>query len=154
MWLSLYRIKFEFPVVEYYKGDKEMPVYSRVTCGYPLGDLVNILLKPDLDECKVCAVQPLSVTENACFVVDVDSVDFQDLKADDLGAWTGTGTRKSFFRFSSSGTLRVTGKKPPPSIQSDYYTLTRRYFVHKSYEMFHRQLVDIKGRLTVQHKAS
>ena len=51
-------------------------------CGYIVGDLVNILLKSDLDLHKVCAVQPLRVTENACFVVDIDSVDFQDLKAD------------------------------------------------------------------------
>ena len=90
----LCRIKFESPEVDYYRGDEELPVYSRVQCGYPVGDLVNILLKSDLDLNRVCTVQPLSVTENSCFVVDIDSVDFQDLKADDLGAWSTTGTKK------------------------------------------------------------
>ena len=122
-------------------------VYSRIQSGYHIGDIVNILLKPDLDQRKVCTVQPLGVMENSCFVVDVDAVEFQDLKADDLGAWSTTGTKKSFFRFTPSGNLRVTERKPG-SQSSEYYTLTRRYYVHKSYDKFHRQLVDIKGMLT------
>ena len=126
-----------------------MPVYSQIQCGYSVGDLVNILLKSDLDLSKVCSVQPLSVTENSCFVVDIDSIDFDDLKADNLGAWSTTGTKKCFFRFAQSGILRVTDKKPLNS-KSNYYTLTRRYYVHKSYDKFHRQLVDIKGMLTVK----
>lgn len=144
--IILCRIKFESPEVDYYRGDKELPVYSRVQCGYPVGDLVNILLKSDLDLNRVWAVQPLSITENSCFVVDIDSVDFQDLKADDLGAWSTTGTKKCFFRFAQSGTLRVTDKKPSNS-KFNYFTLTRRYYIHKSYDKFHRQLVDIKGML-------
>ena len=64
----LCRIKFESPEVDYYHGDK-LPVYSRVQCGYPVRDLVNILLKSDLDMNRVCTVQYLSVTENSCFVV-------------------------------------------------------------------------------------
>ena len=50
----------------------------------PVYSLVNILLKSDLDVHKICHVQPLGVTENSSFVVDIDSVDFQDLKAGDL----------------------------------------------------------------------
>ena len=34
------------------------------------------------------------MTENSCFVVDIDSIDFADLKADDLGSWSTTGTKK------------------------------------------------------------
>ena len=77
------RLKFE---AEYFKGDKELPIYSRrVSSGYAVGDLVNILLDSNLDEHQVCSVQPLSVSENATFIIDVDTVHFQDLKADDLG---------------------------------------------------------------------
>ena len=64
----------------------ELPVYSRIQCGYPVGDLVNILLKSDFDFSKVCSVQLLSVTENSCFVFDIYSINFEDLKTDDLGA--------------------------------------------------------------------
>ena len=38
---------------------------------------MNILLKSNLDLSKVCSVQPLSVTENSCFVVDIDSIDLK-----------------------------------------------------------------------------
>lgn len=144
------RIKFEAPKTEFFQDDKQMPIYSRVTSGYPIGDLVSILLKSDSDQEKVCSVQPLSVTENASFVIDVDVVNFNDLKADDLGVWSTTGTKKSFFRFTPSGTLRVSDKRPTAATQSNYYTLVRRYYVHTSYEHFHRQIVDIKGSMTLK----
>ena len=106
----------------------------------------------NIDEEKVCTVQPLSVTENASFVVDIDAVSFQDLKADDLGSWNATGTKKSYFRFQPSGSLRVSDKRPANS--SDYYTMTRRYYVHKTYARFHRQIVDIKGDNSMLHQCS
>ena len=36
-----------------------------------------------------------SITENALFVIDVDAVNFHNLKADDMGSWNNTGTKKS-----------------------------------------------------------
>lgn len=92
----------------------------------------------------MCVVQPMSVADNVSFIIDVDVVNFHDLKADDLGSWSTTGTKKSYFYFSSSGVLKVNTKRGSSSV-SNYFTLTRRYYVHKSYNRFHRQLVDIKG---------
>jgi len=93
----------------------------------------------------------MSVSENATFVVDVDMVNFRDLKVDDLGVWLPTGTKKSFFCFSSSGSLKIA--TADLRSESCYYTLTSRYYVHKTYDKFHRQLVDIKGQLTYKcHK--
>ena len=57
----------------------------------------------------------------------LDYVNYQDLKADDLGVWVPTGTKKVFFRFSSSGILKFTNKKSGNAVKSSYYTLTRRY---------------------------
>ena len=74
-------------------------------------------------------------------------VDLQYLKADDIGSWHPTGTKKSYFRFSQSGTLRVCEKCPRDT--SEYYVLTRRYYIHKSYDKFHRQIADIRGKLSV-----
>ena len=122
-----------------------MPIYSRWTSGYPIGDLVNILLKSDMATRQVCTVQPLGISENAAFVIDVEEVDLQDLKADDTGLWHPTGTKKSYFRFSQSGMLRICEKCPHN--ESEYYVLTRRYYIHKSYDKFHRQIADIKGEL-------
>lgn len=107
---------------------------------------MNVLLKSDIDQQRVCTVQPLGVTENASFVVDIDTVHFDDLKADDLGVWSPTGTKRTYFRFTQSGTLKISQKMGSCGGQGDYYTLTRRYYVHKTYDKFHRQLVDIKGQ--------
>ena len=138
------RIKFDHHN-EFYQGDKEMPIYSRITSGYPIGTIVTTLLNSDLNRREVCHVQPLGVSENATFIIDVDSVNFEDLKADDLGSWTTTGTKTCYFRFSSSGDLRISYKRSSSS-SNTYHTLTRRYYVHSCYDRFHRQIVDIKGK--------
>lgn len=148
MCVFFFRIKFDAghtSSTEFFHNDAEMPIYSRATAGYPVGDLVNILLKSDLCGRKVCTVQPLGVSENATFIVDVETVNYEDLKADDLGSWHPTGTKRSYFRFSSDGTLRVS-EKCPRNMPSEYYVLTRRYYTHKSYNQFHRQIADIKGK--------
>ena len=93
-----FRIKLEpgiSSVPEFYHGDPEMPIHARPTSGYPVGDLIRILLQSDMADQKVCTVQPLGISENAAFIVDVETVDYQDLKADDRGSWRPTGTKKS-----------------------------------------------------------
>ena len=85
------RMKFKKSEVEF---DKQIPIYSKVTSGNQLGDLVTILLKSDFEQ--VWTVQPLSFTENASFVIDIDAVDFHVLEADDLGSWSVTETKRSF----------------------------------------------------------
>ena len=58
----------------------------------------------------VCMVQPLGVSQNALFIVDIDVVNFKDLKADDMESWKGTETKKMHFRVSSSGTIKYSEK--------------------------------------------
>ena len=71
-----FRIKFDAghsSSTEFFRNDLEMPISSRATAGYPVGGLVNSLLKSDLGGTKVCTVEPLGVSENATFIVDVES---------------------------------------------------------------------------------
>lgn len=102
--------------------------------------LIIILLKPGTATRQVCTLQPLGVTENATFIVDVEAVHLQDLKADDVGSWHPTGTKKTYFRFSPSGALRIS-ENQPPGIHADYYVLTRRYYIHNSYISFTGRLL-------------
>ena len=108
-------------------------------CRFTLEQLPDIQLEtwsiPYLGGTKVCTVQPLGVSENATFIVDVETVNYEDLKADDLGSWHPTGTKRAYFRFSSDETLRVS-EKCPRNMPSEYYVLTRRYYTHKSYNKF------------------
>ena len=94
-------------------------------------------------------VQPLGVTKNAVFQIDLDCVPFEDFKADDLGSWVATGTRPRrtyYFRFTETNTIRYIYATGAPT-SDHYFMLTRRYYVHKTYNRFHRIIYDIKGKL-------
>ena len=60
--------------------------------GYPVDTLIKTLLTQSLDEKYVCNVQPLGVQANASFLINLYSVPFKDIKADDLGVWKATGS--------------------------------------------------------------
>ena len=105
------------------------------------------MLNPDVAPDKICSVQPLGVMQNAAFLIDIDTVDFDDIKADDLGSWKATGNKKSFFHVTSSGVVKYLLSKPVGSVSTDYLLLTRRYFVHLTYDRFHHLIADIQGNI-------
>lgn len=52
-----------------------------------------MLCHPALQEEIICSSQPVSVENNVSFVVDMAKLkDPNDIRADDLGAWTCTGS--------------------------------------------------------------
>ena len=57
------------PVIECYKDDPQLPFYATPSCGYPLHELIDILLKPDMPPEHICTVQLLALTRNAAFSV-------------------------------------------------------------------------------------
>ena len=101
-----------------------------------------MLMPSNVDDSTVCSVRPVGVSANAIFIVDMDKVHFSDLKCDDLGTWTATSTKSTFFRFAAFG-IKISEKNPSQS--GMYHVLTRRYFVHGTYNLYHRIIVDIQG---------
>lgn len=97
------------------------------------------LLGASIDEDRICKVQPLGVTKNAMFQIDLDRVHFGDLKADDLGSWVA---RRTHFRFTQTNSIRYSTGVPS---SSDYFLRTRRYYVHKTYRHTIDSISDIKG---------
>lgn len=100
------------PELEFYDNDPELPLLARMDHGYPLNSLIHVLLASNVQESCICKVQPLGVTKNAVFQIDLDSVPFEDLKADDLGSWTVTGTRRTYFRFTRTNAIRYANCTP------------------------------------------
>ena len=155
--ISLCRLKFDFPESDsdsdecaqpktepdFYDGDTELPVFSRMDHGCPVDTLIKTLLPQSLDEKRVCKVQPLGVQANAAFLIDLNTVPFKDIKADDLGVWKATGTKRTHFRFTQCNSIRYASGVPSKS--SDYFLLTQRYYIHGTYNHFHRIISDIKG---------
>jgi hypothetical protein len=83
-----------------------------------------------------CATPGLS--KNATFIVDIDDVIFADLQADDLGTWKSNGTKSTHFNILPSGAIHVLKS-------TKYYRMTRRYYVHGTYSLYRRIIVDIQG---------
>ena len=130
--------------MENYDNDPQLPIFSTVSHGYFATELARVLMNKDINTDKVCHVQPLGVTKNATFIVDIDDVMFSDLKADDLGTWKNNGTKSTYFSMSVNGSVAVASGKPSHGAES-YYVLTRRYFTHGTYQLFRRIVVDIRG---------
>ena len=125
-----------------YDNDTELPLLARIDHGYQVHSLIQSLLASDVKENHVCKVQPLGVTKNAVFQTDLDCVAFEHLKADDLGLWVTTGTRRTYFWFTHTNPIRYATSVPA---SSEYFLLTRRYYVHKTYNRFHCIISDVSS---------
>ena len=118
-------------------------MFSRMDHGCLVDILIKTLLPQSLDEKSGCTVQPLGVQANAAFLIDLDCVHFKDIKTDDLGVWKATGTKRTHFRFTQGNSIGYASGVPSKS--SDYFLLTRRYYVYGTYNRFHWIISDIKG---------
>lgn len=92
-----------------------------------------------VDESTLWFMRPVGVSANATFI---DKVHFNDLKCDDFVTWTATGTKSTYFQFASTG-IKVSEKKPSQS--GVYHVLTRQYYVHGTYNLYHRIIIAIQG---------
>lgn len=127
--------------LEYYEGDPELPIFSRVTNGYSAEHVIHILMVATPSN-KISVVQPVAVSENATFLIDLEKVDFCDLKSDDMGAWVTTGTKATHFYFNGSAdTLVFTSRK---GVRAKY-VLKRRYYIHGTYQKYHRMIAVVEG---------
>ena len=100
----------EEPSLSFFNDDPELPVFSQTCVGYSLSDIVDILMRESIPEDKVCKVQPLGVSRNCSFIIDLDSVSIEDLKADDLGSWKSNGTRRSYFKLNRKNRIEFINK--------------------------------------------
>ena len=76
------------------------------------------------------------MTDNFSFIIDLDYVQFEDLKADDLGVWKSTGVKRADFVITSGGETRFQVGRS--YYGSPHYTLFPRYYVHGTCPTFHR----------------
>ena len=132
----------ETTLVKYYMDDPDLPLYSQVTSPYNCSQFITILMNDSLTGDEVCGSRPLGVNDNATFIVNLDWIRFDDLKADDLGSWNQKGSKHTIFCLDDNGHIHysqgnVSGKS--------YYTLLHRYYVHGTCSSFHRLIVTIEG---------
>ena len=92
----------ETPQQEVFDDDPQLPLILHLEAGYPVHFLIQTLLASNVDKSRVCKVQPLGVMQNAMFMIDLDEVHFNDVKADDLHVQYRSDTRYKSNAFITS----------------------------------------------------
>ena len=86
----------------------------------------------------------MSVENYVSFVIDLSQLkNPNDVQSDDLGTWKTNGTKTTYFWIRPSGTIEISAKHKGPDNKS--YVITRRYYVHGTYQLFRCVISDIKG---------
>ena len=126
-----------------------LPIYSvgRKT-GIATEKAVAILLDEKIDRTRVARAAPTSLSRNALFIVDVDSPHVKSVKtllADDLGSWTATCTKTSYFR-------EPTKSRPLAKVTDalfgavGVYRCTRSFYRNTSEPDLKRVIISLKGK--------
>ena len=109
----------------------------RYATGYMAEYVIRTLMSVPITS-KVSTVQPIGVSDNASFIVDLEKVKFCDLQCDDMGSWQTTGTKSTYFNIADESVVFT--------CKSDAgYILKRRYYVHGTYQKYHRMIADVAG---------
>lgn len=134
--------------VEYYQENTRLPVYGHPRRGYNSEEIVHILLDPIFADRLLSTTHPTSVEHNVSFVIDVGSLSNpNDVRADDLGSWKCTGSRRLTFmvKFSPSACHIVSSVSESSGKQVQ---IRRQYHVHGTDSDLHRMIAfveDLEG---------
>ena len=91
------------------------------------------MLDPELNEEKICKVQPVDVEDNASFIVDISKLrSMKDIYFDDMGSWNCTGIYKSWIDVDFTGYVTIHGKAKPSPADASFYYIAKKYFSHKT----------------------
>jgi len=130
--------------VEYYHGNKSLPIYERHAKGYSGEEIAMILCDPAFNEDLICSTHPVLVENNVSFVVDLSKLkNPSDIRADDLGTWKCTGSRVLTFAVKCC-------EKSCRIVDSSYrgaivVRVRRQYHVHATDKAFHRMIACIEN---------
>ena len=79
--------------MDYYQGNKDLPVYECPKKGYSKEQIVDALCNPSLNKKLICSTHPVLVEHNSSFVIVMTKLkDRNDVRADDLGTKRCTGS--------------------------------------------------------------
>ena len=97
---------------EYYEGDTELPIFSRLSMErkrlFTVKDIVMCLLHPSLNKKYLCQKVPIHITKNVSFLIDTDKLgDARDLDCDDMGVWKNNRVDKVNVTLSANSETNV-----------------------------------------------
>ena len=130
--------------IEYYHGNKKLPVYEHPLKGYSGEQIVHILCNPSLSDEIICCTHPVLVESNVSFVVDLSKLaHLHDVRPDDLGTWKCTGSRILTFAVKINGRrCTIASKRSNSAMMVD---IRRQYYVHATDNDFHRMIAFLEN---------
>lgn len=142
--------------IEYFAGDKDLPVWMNEAKSLSSHDIVRtVLFEKDTVKPYVCKKQPLSINENATFIVDLSQLPSKkDITADDMGVWKHNGSPSQYYevRKNQHGGLQEIvslGKKRPKQMVDGIYRIKKNYSCHHSSSDLLRTIIFIEGKVHV-----
>ena len=126
------------------------PVYEIPSDKYAVEDIIRILLNPKIGKEKICKQHPLDITTSSTYVVDLDSLEHpDDVKRDDFGVWTHSGSHNQAFmsRINECGDVEIgrTGVSKGPKWEK--FSLRQLHSKHPTNALFRRVISFIIGML-------
>lgn len=135
--------------VDYFMQNPKLPIFSRSTKRKSAEELMSVLLNSPNPQ-KLCSAQPLSVQENATFLVNCSKLEScKDLSSDDNGAWEATGKPCTWFKilFDNKQVSKIHRLEKKPAVKSSrVFSLYRYYSRHSSSRDFKRMIATVYGK--------
>ena len=139
-------------VHNYFQGDRELPAWRTGITSLPSSEIVRIVLfEREYIEPWICKKQPLSVNQNATFLIDHSKLPSRnDVFADDMGVWKHTGSPSHYFQvrknqFGGLKEIVSLGKKRPKKISNDVYRIKKNYSSHHAASDLTRTVIFLEG---------
>ena len=119
----------------FYNGDSTLPVYKWTTSKmhFSVEELARILLTDSVPKSKLCTKQPVRVSHNATFVVDLHTLDHhQDIRADENGVWVRKGSPIACVSVHSKDNHTQIFRRKNVGDHPNHYKISRIYYRHSS----------------------
>ena len=125
----------------------KIPIFSTSDTSYSVEDAVRIILQPNQ---SICTQQPIGCHISSTFVIDLSTLDEQDIKADDLGVWKNQGVRSTYCSIKCENEkiqkITVLGNNKPAVMRSFIYRLKRTYWIHTEDNRVSRRIFELEGK--------
>ncbi len=120
-----------FRVIEYYKDNPKLPVYTKKK--EVLGPLAVFKLLRSVGTSLLisvaCLQQPAHVENHRTFIVDIETLkSIEDLKFDDVGSWLNNSNKKFYFVVDKEGDVSQIKVTERNVLNDEVLTLKRVYF--------------------------
>ncbi|CAG2206412.1 unnamed protein product [Mytilus edulis] len=124
--------------LEYYDGDKRLPILMRECKGVKTREALNFIINEDnLDKENISTIVPTTINQNVSFLVDTKKIgSWKNLLSDDMGTWKTTCVANRFYKWDEKGDLIST-----PSRQPECFIVYRHQYVNLSSPDLHRIII-------------